>query len=275
MASRDHYRSIARANSEAFDLGLYEAVDGTIVDIAETLKTAARRTQLVDRPPLLPDPLPQYTTRMTLSVEDTLSGLECVTAEIASPVCGLNFASARSPGGGYLRGGSAQEESLCRATTLYPAIAAQEGFYKANKAWPNAIYSDAMLYSPDVLVIRDRHELLRPDPFPVGIVTAAAPNKKALIEAGMEAKLGQEVDLALSRRVDCILRIALAQGHRAIVLGAWGCGVFGNDADQVAGLFADALSGPFRGCFERVHFAVPGDENDKTLIAFRRHFASR
>ncbi len=272
MPSRDHYRSIALANAEAFDLGLYEAVDGTIVDIAETLTAMAKRTQLIDGPPQLPDPLPQFTTRLTLAAEDTLSGLERVAAESASPVCGLNFASARSPGGGYLRGGNAQEESLCRATTLYPAIAAQSGFYKANKDWPNAIYSDAMLYSPDVLVIRDRHELLRRDPFPVGIVTAAAPNKKALIEAALAAKLGPQVDQALSRRVDRILRIALSQGHRAMVLGAWGCGVFGNDPDQVAGMFADALSGTFKGCFERVHVAVPGAKGDKTLTAFRRHF---
>lgn len=272
MSSRDHYRSIALANAEAFNLGLYESMDGKIVDMTEALRAMAAGTQVVDGPSPLPDPLPQFKTRITLSSEDTLRGLERVAGESASSVCGLNFASARSPGGGYLRGGSAQEESLCRATTLYAAIAAQAGFYQENKAWPNAIYSDAIIYSPDVLVIRDRHELLRPDPFPVGIVTAPAPNKKALIEAGLAARLGQEVDQALSRRVDRILRIALAQGHRAIVLGAWGCGVFGNDPDQVAGLFADALSGPFRGCFERVHFAVPGAESDQTLIAFRRHF---
>lgn len=272
MSSRDRYRTIADENAEAFELGLYEALDGTVVDISAALRMMIGATEVIEHLPALSEPLPRFQTRITLAAEDTLSGLERVAQEAETPACGLNFASARSPGGGYLRGGNAQEESLCRATTLYPALAVQTGFYAANKAWPNAIYSDAMIYSPDVLVIRDRHEQLRPDPFRVGIVTAPAPNRNALAEAGLAGKLGQELDSALSRRVDRILRIALARGHQAIVLGAWGCGVFGNDPCQVAGFFADALFGPFSGCFERVHFAIPGAENDENLIAFRRHF---
>jgi uncharacterized protein (TIGR02452 family) len=54
-----------------------------------------------------------------------------------------------------------------------------------------------------------------------------------------------------------VLATAEQHGHRVLVLGAWGCGAFGNDATLVADAFAAWLEGPrFRGCFEHVVFAV-------------------
>ena len=48
-------------------------------------------------------------------------------------VCVLNFASASNPGGGVVNGSSAQEESLCRVSTLYFTLDTDENwkrFYK-------------------------------------------------------------------------------------------------------------------------------------------------
>jgi uncharacterized protein (TIGR02452 family) len=161
---------------------------------------------------------------------------------------------------------------LCRATTLYPSLEKQAAFYARNKAWPNAVYLDDLIYSPHVLLIRDDHGRLRPDPVQIGVVTAPAPNLSALAEQGLSDRVRGEVDRALARRVERILGAAQSRGHDALVLGAWGCGVFGNAPGQVAALFEAALSGPFEGAFQRVHFAVPGRADDPNLTAFVETF---
>ncbi len=77
----------------------------------------------------------------------------------------------------------------------------------------------------------------------------------------------------MEERVIRVLAIAAAHGHAALVLGAWGCGVFGNDPDEVAGLFRDALDGPFRGAFTRVVFAILDYAAGEPMIGpFRRAF---
>ncbi len=45
-----------------------------------------------------------------------------VYAKQGKKVCVLNFASATNPGGGVVNGSSAQEECICRCTTLYPCL---------------------------------------------------------------------------------------------------------------------------------------------------------
>lgn len=58
----------------------------------------------------------------------------------------------------------------------------------------------------------------------------------------------------LHRRAERVLRVAAAHGHRQIVLGAWGCGVFRNSPAVVAGAFQHALTRV--PAFERIVFAV-------------------
>jgi len=272
MASRDDLRALAAENHEIFDLGLYEAPDGTVVDIEDALIAMMAQTRVIDMSAETTDGRYPGQTRISLASETTVAGIDRLSVEGEFSVCVLNFASARSPGGGYLRGGNAQEEALCRATTLYPALAAQAAYYHLNKGWPTAIYSDALIYSPNVLLIRDEHGTLRPDPVPMAVITAPAPNVRALAETGLSEKLGSDVAASLALRVERILATACAYGHDSVVLGAWGCGVFGNPPDLVAGLFSDALSGPFEGCFKRVHFAVPGRDGDPNQTVFTARF---
>jgi uncharacterized protein (TIGR02452 family) len=73
-------------------------------------------------------------------------------------------------------------------------------------------------------------------------------------------------------RSEYVLALAASQGYKHLVLGAWGCGVFRNDPDVVAGAFASHLRhGDWAGRFERVVFSVldtsPGQE---TFAAFLR-----
>jgi uncharacterized protein (TIGR02452 family) len=80
----------------------------------------------------------------------------------------------------------------------------------------------------------------------------------------------------MAGRIDRVLRIAAAHGHDAVVLGAWGCGVFGNDPRDVAGLFRQALDGPFAGVFARVVFAVTDWSPERRFIGpFERAFGGR
>jgi uncharacterized protein (TIGR02452 family) len=79
----------------------------------------------------------------------------------------------------------------------------------------------------------------------------------------------------MAERVTRILAIAAAHGHRHLVLGAWGCGVFGNDPAHVAGCFARDLDGPFAGAFEEIVFAVVDWSEERRFIRpFAERFAS-
>ncbi|MGN1247548.1 MAG: TIGR02452 family protein, partial [Paludibacteraceae bacterium] len=102
----------------------------------------------------------------------------------ASPkVCVLNFASATNPGGGVENGASAQEECICRCSTLYPCLTApamSDGFYKPHRLSKNPLHNDDIIYTPDVLVLKDDDYHMLPKPFAVDVITCAAPNLRSV-----------------------------------------------------------------------------------------------
>ncbi|WP_206045807.1 TIGR02452 family protein [Nocardia mangyaensis] len=179
----------------------------------------------------------------------------------------LNFASARSPGGGYLRGARAQEEDLCRNALLYTCLVEASDYYAAHRNSPDLRYSHRVVVSPDVPVIRDGRGELAP-PFPVTFLTSPAPN------AGELARRSATVDVreVLAQRAERVLAAAARHQVRDLVLGAWGCGVFANDPAEVAGAFGVALD-RWGAAFERVVFAV-WDRNPVSVnrTAFRARF---
>jgi uncharacterized protein (TIGR02452 family) len=189
------------------------------------------------------------------------------------PVC-LNFASARNPGGGFLNGSQAQEECLARASGLYDSLRSQPFFYQANRDCGSALYTDHCVYSPAVPVIRDDWERLLPVPYAASIITCPAVNAFA-VRSNEPAK-AREIEKVMRHRIRAILAIAQHHGHRALVLGAWGCGVFGNSPEWVAGAFLETLTGrgSFAGVFERVVFAVlDTGSGSPTNTAFERAVA--
>lgn len=118
------------------------------------------------------------------------------------------------------------------------------------------LYSDHMVYSPRVPFFRDDAGRLLDGPHVASIITAPAVNAAALRRnQPTEAPL---IRPTMAARLRKVLWIAFSRGHQTVVLGAWGCGVFGNDPQMVADLFAEALGpgGDFDGCFERVVYAV-------------------
>lgn len=166
----------------------------------------------------------------------------------------LNFASAKNPGGGFLGGARAQEESLARSSALYACIK-DSAMYAHHRARTDCMYTSWMIHSPSVPVFRDDDtgELLEV-PYLASILTAPAPNA-GVVESRQQHRR-EEVRRVMAERVRRVLAICVQKGERELVLGAWGCGVFKNDPDVVARAFAKELAGDFAGAFDEVVFAV-------------------
>ena len=185
----------------------------------------------------------------------------------------LNFASGKNPGGGFLRGTQAQEESLARATGLYPCIAQMTAMYN-NRNLGSALYTDDMIYSPQVPVIRDDEDKFLDKPFLVSILTAPAVKVGEVREKGNQEELDR-IESTMFSRTEKLLSIAAIQGYKLLVLGAWGCGVFRNNPDNVARYFYHHLvENPQLNCFfEKVVFAVLDRSKDgATINTFRAIF---
>lgn len=201
----------------------------------------------------------------------------CSTQEAAYRLQGdktvlLNFASAKNVGGGFLSGAKAQEEDLCRASGLYLCQLPCESYYQANKTFKSAIYTDAMIHSPNVPFFRTDTEALLDKPFLASVITAPAPNMGAYLAKNPNGR--QEVETALIKRTGLLLALMCHLGYKTLILGAWGCGVFRHDPVFVAKVFADWLAHPmFCTAFEQVVFAIYDNSKDKkTLNAFCTQF---
>lgn len=182
----------------------------------------------------------------------------------------LNFASARNPGGGYVRGAKAQEEALCRASALYETLLEAPEYYEIHRAGRSTFYTDRVIHSPGVPVFRDDRGELLDTPFRAGFLTSPAPNAGTIRR--QEPERAAEIPAALARRAERVLETATLHGYPRLVLGAWGCGVFQNDPTEVAEAFRALLAGRFAGVFERVVFGVL-DRNPGPREAFERAFA--
>src|SRR5690242_5063046 len=190
MPSRSHRAAVARETVQILESGSYAAPDGTAVSIRDAL-TRSRDGSVLYRPEQFAglggesgrrlagrEPA---STAFEVTNETTLSAAARLLAEDASRrVLALNFASAKNPGGGFLNGSQAQEESLARASGLYACVAPLRDYYDANRACGSCLYTDHLIYSPDVPVFRDDDDRLLARPYAVSFVTAPAVNAGAV-----------------------------------------------------------------------------------------------
>ena len=179
----------------------------------------------------------------------------------------LNFASAVNPGGGVLHGSRAQEESLCRCSTLYPTLNQKicwDKYYSPNRAAHDSLYSDALIYSPDVLIIKTDdgfYERLPESKFvKVDVISCAAPNLNVQLcsKQGEHSpgNLDRETQMLLHiSRAKHILAVAAAHDINTLILGAFGCGAFHNDPHAVADAYRTAVE-PYRRYFDEIEFAI-------------------
>ena len=174
-------------------------------------------------------------------VRDHLLKTDAISAVLSFPgrrVCALNFANANFPGGAYCLGGNAQEEALCRASLLYYTIRAARGFYRRNRLHVLPDYTHGMIDSSNVPIVRDGAGRLLGRPAVCDFITSPAVNRtlarflfsRARIDRTMEERIGRIVALAARKRPD------------VLVLGAYGCGSFGNRRETVYPQFERAIN---------------------------------
>lgn len=235
-------------------LGLVKGVFAS--DIAKSIETAQLYEDGDGRELELPEPRFESTD---ITVE--WGALANAIAHAKGKVCVVDPASYRMPGGNYLSGGWGTEEQICAESTLFPVL---EGL--------RADYHDANRHSTHGGLNSDRALYLTGIAFTTGgvmkmhdVLVCAPPNRNfALQNHRSEA----ECDLDLGHRIETIMRIAAVQQADTLVLGAFGCGFFGNDPEQVAGLFRTWLEA-HPGQFQTVVFSIAGGP---ALDAFRDVF---
>lgn len=195
---------------------------------------------------------------------------EAASAYKDKKVCVHNFASATNPGGGVTKGSSAQEECLCRCSTLYFNLNTSDmwtGFYSPHRAARDPVHNDDCIYTPGVMVFKtDTAEpklMPEKDWYQVNVVTCAAPNLRLMPSNAMNSGDGMK-HVRLSdkelyelhvKRLSRIMDVAVAGGNEVMILGAFGCGAFENDPEVVARASKDVVE-KYLNCFETIEFAI-------------------
>lgn len=267
----------ARQGREAVAIareGAYVAPSGRRVDVGERVARAiaASHDYLPDAVVAPPSSPRDARPRITVVNGTSLASARAMAARGLTPLV-LNFASAKNPGGGFLNGARAQEESLARSSALYPCLQ-KSGMYAHHRANGDCMYSDWMIHSPSVPVYRDDDSgALLEEPYDCHFLTTPAPNAGVVL--AREPDRRDEVNRVMRARVARALAVCANEGHRHLVLGAWGCGVFANEPAVVARAFGAELDGTYAGAFDEVVFAVlDGSAERRFIRPFVERFAS-
>ncbi|MEM6265624.1 MAG: TIGR02452 family protein [Bacteroidota bacterium] len=259
---------VAQDTLKILTKGYYRHASGETVDISRSQKLAEESSVLYT-------PNQLETVINTLEIIPTaaptafevngLTTLDSVRKEAPSSnniVC-LNFASARKPGGGFRNGSQAQEESIARASGLYPCLMNCGLYYTANKTSRPGFYTHHMIYSPAVPIFKYETGELMEQPILVSVITAPAVNMGVI-----KRRAPDSISLVapeMRKRIDMVLAICYQKGYDTLILGAWGCGVFQNDPRVIAELFHHMLTGKYKNAFRKVVFSVYA--KDKRFIS--------
>ena len=194
----------------------------------------------------------------------------------------LNFASSTNPGGGVTKGSTAQEECLCRCSNLYLTLYQEKcirEYYNVNKKYMTNLGSDAIIYSRNVYVFKDKDYNMLPveDRFYVDVLTCAAPNlrenpRNQYNTDASEEKLtltDEELYNIHVKRARNILNVAIKNEDDYLILGAFGCGAFRNNPEIVAKAYKDVLQ-DYMYCFKVIDFAIIDGKYSNNYEIFKR-----
>lgn len=175
----------------------------------------------------------------------------------------LNFASYKNPGGGFLLGSKAQEECLCHESFLYNVLREFPNYYKWNNLHKNnSMYENRAIYSPEILFEHNKKQVY------CDVITCAAPNFTPSLKYGNGVTKATNSRI-LEDRIKFVLDIAADNKVDTLILGAFGCGVFGQDATEVAELFIKYLTSTHK-VFNKVIFAIPTNVHKDNYLKFNK-----
>lgn len=254
-------------------------------DLAAAVTAAKKKTTVYYE-----DDYPAFDTanikpqRVTVSMDRSYeAAMRIAREDPKAKIAVMNFANAFHPGGGVVNGAGAQEESLCRCSTLYPLLyrrSLRDAFYNyhADRNSPKA--SDTMMYTEGVVICKTDTEfperMPKEDWVTVDVMTIAAPDLRrksnkyaALVDGGTYMNKAELFGYHVRRAIH-MLTVAASQKAEVLILGAFGCGAFENDPEVVARAYKTALR-EFPKVFARVEFAVYCSPKDTTNYdVFRR-----
>ena len=227
---------------------------------------------------VLPEDAVEYEKQLPQMPEDAFADISITNEDsfLAARKLGgkclvMNFANAHYPGGGFLKGANAQEEAICRESTLYSSLSSNKAaeMYDYNNRHRNPCKYNAMILSPNVCVFRDIKDEFLDEPFTTAVVTIPALNKN-----GRAQNIPQDViNDVMKLRLRNMFVTAVHYGYKNLVLGAWGCGAFGNYPETVAGYFYSLLiDEEFGSYFDKIIFAILDKGAKINLKAFQDVF---
>ncbi len=275
MNNRETRKQIAEDTLDILRKGFFYNSSGEQIDISDLQDKAESLTKVYtpEETDALLEKLSveniEGRTKIKVINQPTLEAVRELIAEGSKDVICLNFASAKNPGGGFLGGSQAQEESIARSTGLYNCQIKTKGYYETNRNIKTCLYTDYMIYSPFVPIIKDEEGNNVNKKEYCAIITAPAVNK-GVVKNNEPEKLS-EVESIMKRRIKKVLAISLENKHKALVLGAWGCGVFQNEPKDIAKYFGEIIKGDFLNKFDKIVFAVYS-ENEKFIEPFVKEF---
>ena len=224
-------------------------------ELLKKTKKAIAETSILYAVPAAPAPMAEE-CRISVCADTTFHAAQKLVAKGLKTAV-LNFASALNPGGGVTLGALAQEECLCRSSNLYYCLKQQKlmrDYYIHHRIEKNVLYSDKVIYSSNVCVFKNDDVipklLERNEWFDVDVISCAAPN---LRDTYMDEGILKSTYIS---RITAILSAAQNMGVQAVVLGAFGCGVFKNPPEQMAAAFKKVIEEKFHNSFREIVFAI-------------------
>ncbi len=265
---------IAQDTLDVIQTGFYTLPTAEIIDLRESQNFAEDHT-ILHTPKDLDHKLSAwqaraiYTTAYEVNTNTTIEALLALQSPENQKIGILNFASAKNAGGGFLGGAQAQEESLARSSGLYPCLLRAPAYYEAHRAMKSCLYTDHMIYSPQVPFFKNDEGAYLPTPCLADVITSPAVN--AGIVRQREPENADKIVAVTRLRMQKVLMLLAENGCVDIILGAWGCGVFQNIPSEIAALFKECLAGKFEGIFRKVVFAIKSDK-PAMLAPFQQRF---
>lgn len=260
---REKAASLGHETVDILRAGCYVSKDGNTVRINNQIMASVEGTVTYSPETSVPQTVKGKSRIVIKVINDTTLSAACQLISLGYEPAALNFASATTPGGGFLGGARAQEEYLARSSALWSCLYRNE-MYDYHSSRLDPFYADYVIYSPGIPIIRNDDGDLLDTPYTCSIITSPAVHASG-VRRYLPERI-KNINHIMKARIIKVLAVAVKHGHKAIVLGAWGCGAFGNDPNEISILFREALENEFCGAFEHIIFAITDWSDEKRFI---------